>query len=169
MHPAGPRVEALVDEELPPCDCTIRLQALFAHHLQLRPEKERGVRIDQQQRVVAGGVARRNRHAVGAGRFFLRDRFRKRLRRLTQRLRRLTQRLRRLTQRLRRLTQSQRRLAVKRLQLVQIHAFNITPDTALRKAQRHPWFKTPQHPRLHLRMFRQVVIQAVRKCIHERF
>src|SRR5206468_10313778 len=46
MHPPRSVVESLVDEELPPGYCAIRIQPLFAHHLQLGPEEERRVRVN---------------------------------------------------------------------------------------------------------------------------
>ena len=64
VHPADVRVEALIDEELPPGHGAICIQPFFAHHLQLGPEIERRVRIDQQQRVALGCVRRRDGHAV---------------------------------------------------------------------------------------------------------
>ncbi len=64
MHPAGAFVEALVDEELAPRDCAIGIQAFFAGHLQFGAEEERGVGIDQQQRVMVARVRRRDSDAV---------------------------------------------------------------------------------------------------------
>ena len=72
VHPAGLFVEALVDEELAPGDGAIGVQPLVAGHLQLGAEEEGGVGIDQQQRVVAGGVGGRDGDAVGAARLAIR-------------------------------------------------------------------------------------------------
>ena len=62
-------IEALIDEELSPGGGAVGVEALVAGHLQFGAEEERGVRIDQQQRVVAGGIGGRDRDAVGAGGF----------------------------------------------------------------------------------------------------
>ena len=59
VHPADFVVEALVDEELSPCRRAVRVQASLAHHLELGPEVERRVRIDQEERMVADRVGRR--------------------------------------------------------------------------------------------------------------
>src|SRR5437879_2384132 len=69
MHPAGVFVEALVDEELAPGDSTVGVEPLVAEHLEFRTEEEGGVGIDEKERVVAGGVRRRDGHAVRAGWF----------------------------------------------------------------------------------------------------
>src|SRR5882724_9812868 len=69
MHPSGPRIETLVDEELPPGDRPIRIEAFSAGHLQLRAEEERGVRIDQEQRVMIVGIRWGNGDSVRSARF----------------------------------------------------------------------------------------------------
>ena len=68
VHPAGAVVEALVDEELAPRDRAICVQPLLARHLRLGAEKERRVRVDQQERVTAGRIRGCDRDAVRAGR-----------------------------------------------------------------------------------------------------
>jgi hypothetical protein len=69
MHPADVRIETLVDEELAPGDRAVRIEPGVAAHLQFGAEEERGVRIDQQQRVTIDGELGRDGDAVGAGRF----------------------------------------------------------------------------------------------------
>ncbi len=64
MHPPDPRVESLVDEELPPGHGSIRIEAFSAGHLQLRAKEERGVRVDQQQRVMIRGIRRGNGDSI---------------------------------------------------------------------------------------------------------
>ena len=66
VHPAGRRIEALIDEELTPGDGAIRVEPLPAHHLQLGAEIEGGVRVDPQHRVVIQGDRRGDRDAVRA-------------------------------------------------------------------------------------------------------
>ncbi len=66
VHPAGRRIEPLIDEELSPRHSAVRVQPLLAHHLELGPEVERRVRIDPQQGVMIGRQARRDRDAVGS-------------------------------------------------------------------------------------------------------
>ena len=55
MHPPGFLIEALVDEELSPGYCTVGVQALLAHHVDLPPEVKGGMRVDQQQGVSGFG------------------------------------------------------------------------------------------------------------------
>src|SRR4051812_30134187 len=66
MHPAEVRVEALVDEELPPGRRTVSVEPLVPRHLQLRAEVPAGVRVDEQQRVAVRGQPGRDGDAVGA-------------------------------------------------------------------------------------------------------
>jgi hypothetical protein len=51
VHPSGMGVEPLIDEELPPRDRAIGIEAFAAGHLQFGAEEEAGMRIDQQQRM----------------------------------------------------------------------------------------------------------------------
>src|SRR5271168_5252074 len=73
MHPSDPRIESLVDEELTPGNRPIGIEAFSAGHLQLRAEEERGVRVDQQQRVMIPGIGWGNGNSVrSAWLYFLR-------------------------------------------------------------------------------------------------
>src|SRR4051812_32021668 len=56
VHPSRAVIEALVDEELSPGHCAVCIESFVADHLQLRPEEEGRVRIDEQQRVVVHRV-----------------------------------------------------------------------------------------------------------------
>ena len=51
VHPARVRVEALVDEELPPGGRAVGVEPFAARHVLLGAEEEAGVRVDQQQRM----------------------------------------------------------------------------------------------------------------------
>src|SRR5436190_2423513 len=53
VHPAGPLVESLVDEELAPGRRAVGIQAFVARHLQFGAEEERGVWVDEKKRVMA--------------------------------------------------------------------------------------------------------------------
>src|ERR1700722_19200929 len=106
MHPPDPRVESLVDEKLPPGDGSIRIEAFSAGHLQLRAKEERGVLVDQQERVMIRGIRRGDGDAVqSAWLYFWR---RERCGRLVA-------------------------AAVERLQFLQVHALDVTSDAALGK------------------------------------
>ena len=69
VHPAGAVVESLVDEELAPGQRAVHVQAFLADHLRFGPEEKRGMRIDQQQRVLGRRVGRRDSDTVRPGRF----------------------------------------------------------------------------------------------------
>ena len=56
MHPAGAVVESLIDEKLAPGDGTVGVKTVFAGHLQFGAKEKRGVRIDEQQRVMVHRV-----------------------------------------------------------------------------------------------------------------
>ncbi len=49
MHPAGVRVEPLIDEELSPGAGAIGIQPVVARHLRFRAEIETGVRVDEEE------------------------------------------------------------------------------------------------------------------------
>ncbi len=68
VHPAGPLVEALVDEELPPRDRAVGVEPLVADHVQLGPEEERRVGVDEEEGVARGAVGGGDGDAVGPGR-----------------------------------------------------------------------------------------------------
>src|ERR1700685_1991708 len=140
MHPSDPWVESLVDEKLPPGDGPIRIEPFSAGHLQLRAKEERGVRVDQQQRVMIRGVRWGNGDAIrSAWLYFWR---RERCCCLVV-------------------------AAVERLQFFQLHALDVAPDAALGKRESHPGLKVLNHTRLHLGMFRQVEVGSIREGIHQ--
>ena len=60
-----------------------------------------------------------------------------------------------------------RGFAVERGKLVEVNPFDIAADAPLGEAQRHPRLEAPDHPRLHLGVLVEVVIQAVGKRVHE--
>src|SRR5207244_3780850 len=66
VHPAGMRIEPLVDKELPPGRGAIDVQPFVARYLLLGTEIPAGVRVDQQQRAAAGRELRRDGDTVGA-------------------------------------------------------------------------------------------------------
>jgi hypothetical protein len=140
-NPPGALVEPLVDEELAPRRRAVSIQALIAGHLQLRPEVERGVRIDQQQRAMASRVGGRDGSPVRSRRLRL--------------------------ARLRRQLAAGRGLAVERRKPIQVDLFDIAADASLGEAQGHPRLESPDDPRLHLGVLVEVEIQAVGKRVHE--
>src|SRR4051794_33015399 len=64
MHPAGTIIETLINEELSPGGCTVRIQSLLANHLQFRPEIKARVRINEEQRMMIGSANRSDGHPV---------------------------------------------------------------------------------------------------------
>ncbi len=142
MHPPRAVIESLVHKELPPRHRPIRIQPRVARHLQLRPEEEGSMRIDQQQCMMPRGIRWCNRKSVRPTRLPLSclhagHRYRRRL------------------------------PFIKFLQPTQIHLLNIAANTALGKRERHPRLKPHQYPRLHLRMSCQVEVEAIRPGIHQ--
>src|SRR5580692_9900001 len=129
MHPPYPRVESLVDEELSPGHCSISIEPLSADHLQLRAEEKRSVRIDQQQRMVIGGVRRRNGNSIRSAWLCLRF-----------------------------CGQGGCLIgaSVEGLQLFQVDSFDVTPDAALGKRQRHPGLEMLNHARFHCGMLAEI-------------
>ena len=129
-------VEALIDEELPPGAGAIGIQALAAFDLGFGAEIEAGVRVDQQQRVAAGGAGGGQRHAVGAGRFgpFAAEVERR---------------------------QPGRLAGVEGLQPGEIDAFDVAADAAFAERQRHPGFEAGDDARFHLRVRGQIMIERV--------
>ena len=144
VHPAQPVVEALVDEELAPGDGAIGVEPLVAGHLQLGAEVERGVRVDQQQRVVVHGVRRRDGDAVGAGRRAGSGRRRGLVRRRGG------------------------GQSIEAGQLRERDALDVAADAALAEGERHPGLEPPDHPGRHLAMHQEVVVQAVGPAVHQR-
>ena len=144
VHPSGALVEALVDEELSPRHRAVGVQPFVARDLHFGAEKERSVRVDQQQRVVVQRVRRRDRDAVRARRFLVEV--------LIVRRRRLARR---------------RAAAVHRCELIEVHLLDVAADAPLAEGERHPGFELPDDARLHLGMLVQVEIQAVGPRDHE--
>ena len=151
VHPAGLVVEALVDEELSPRQRAVGVQAFLADHVRFLAEEERGVRVDQQHRLAGGGVRAGDRDAVRTGR-------------LNQwfdtagaclavahdgSLR-------------------GRRRTVERFELRQVDALDVAADAALAEAERHPRLELRDHARLHVRVRRQVIVEAVSPRVHQR-
>src|SRR5690606_39718913 len=66
MHPARPLVEALVDKELSPSHRPIGVQALFTDHMDLAPEKEGSMGIDQKQGIPRSGQCPGNGYPIGS-------------------------------------------------------------------------------------------------------
>ena len=66
VHPAALFVKALINKELPPRHGPICVQPRPAHHVYLRPEIERRVRINQQQRMASRAFVWRNGKPVRA-------------------------------------------------------------------------------------------------------
>ncbi len=145
VHPAGAIVEPLVDEELAPRERAVRVQALVAHHLRFGAEEEGRVRIDQQQRVVSGGVRGRDGDAVRSGRLDVRRRGIQR--RLRRRLRAA--------------------VAVEGFELREVHALDVAADAAFGERERHPRLEPFDHLRGDRRVRIQVVVQAVGPRPHQ--
>src|SRR5437879_3857169 len=136
------RVEALIDEELPPRGGAVRIQSFIARHLQLRAEKEAGMRVDEQQRTPVPRVRRcdgKPVRSLGLPEY----------------------------QTALGLSQRYRPLIVEGLQLCERHAFDIAADAALRKAQGHPRFEVCQYARMHVWMRGKIVVQAARPRLHQ--
>ena len=68
----------------------------------------------------------------------------------------------------RRLDVRARVIPVKRLELGEVHPLDVTANTSLAEAERHPRLEVGDNARLHLGMVMQVEIQAVRPGVHER-
>ncbi len=143
VHPAGAVVEPLVDEELAPGRGAVGVQPGVTGHLGFRAEIERGVRVDQQQGVAAGGVRGRDGDPVGAC-GLLEDGA------------------------LRWPQAGDGVLAVEPLQVGQVDALDVPADTALGEAQRHPGFEAHQGAGVGVGMGAQVIVQAVGPGVHER-
>ena len=105
------------------------------------PEEKRCMRIDQKQRMMRRRVRWRDSDAVGSARLDISCVFRQRLLR--------------------------RSLAVKCLELLKIDLFDVSADAAFRKRKGHPRLESRNDARFHLRMFVEVVVQAIRPCIHQ--
>ena len=147
VHPAGLLVEALVDEELAPGERAVGVQPLLAGDLRFLAEEERRVRVDEEQRLAVDGVGRRDGEAVRPGRLG-------RHRGVSRIGLDAGQRC--------------RVLAVERLEARNRHALDVAADAALAEAERHPWLEPGDHPRLHVRMRGQVIVQAVGPAGHQR-
>ena len=154
VHPAVLVVEALIDEKLPPRDRAVGFQPFFAGHVDFGPEVVVGVRIDQQQRMTVGGVLRRNREAVrprGLPRLNIRVKLGRAL--LAQR-------------------RGRRHSHARRVELrdaTGVHTRNVSADAAFGKGERHPRLELRKQLRLHLRMGGQIVVEPIRKTVHQRF
>ena len=142
VHPPRAVVEPLVDEELSPRHRPIRIEAFVAHHLRLGPEKERRVRVDEQQGAVVESVRRCDSDAVRA---------RGLVGFAVSPLRRSIG----------------RGVSVKRRELVEIDAFDVPADAAFAERERHPRLELRDDPGLHVRMLVQVEIQAVGPRVHQ--
>src|SRR6516225_4232690 len=57
--------------------------------------------------------------------------------------------------------------SVERLELTQIHSFNVPADAAFGEGKGHPGFEMRDYLGLHLMMAIEVIIQAVRPCDHQ--
>src|SRR6185369_17119797 len=138
--------KSLVDEKLSPRGRTICVQPFIAHHLQFRAEVERGVGIDQQQRMVRSSIGRCNGHSVRPAWLDVplglkcKDLRRCRLAHLRP---------------------------VECLEIPKTYTLDIATDAALGEAQRHPRLKALNDARLHIRMLIEVVIKSVSECNHE--
>src|SRR5258706_12645626 len=66
VHPARACVESLIDEELSPRHCAIRVQSLLTRHLHLDAEEKGRVRIDEKERVMRERVGGRDCDSIGA-------------------------------------------------------------------------------------------------------
>src|SRR5690242_8384707 len=64
VHPASAVVEALIDEELSPRHRTVGIEPLLARDLDFGAEEKRGVRIDEEQRVMRKSIGGRDGNAV---------------------------------------------------------------------------------------------------------
>nr|GFD47440.1 hypothetical protein [Tanacetum cinerariifolium] len=120
VHPAAVLVKALVNKELPPGHGPVGIEARLAGHLHLRAEIERGVWIDEQQRVPTDALAGRNGEAIRAHRLALEP------------------------LEVRPLPGPRFLLAVEGFQPIDGHHADITPDAALAEQQRHPGLKPAQ-------------------------
>ncbi len=145
VHPADVPVEALVDEELAPGHRAVGIQPGVAGHLQFGAEEERGVRVDQQQRVAVGGELRRDGDAVGAGRL---DPARTHL-----------------DLRQRRVAGLCRRTPRARFSFTRSMSPPMLPSV---KRQRHPRLEVGDHARMHVRMRGEVVVEPVGPGVHQR-
>ena len=54
VHPAGSFVESLIDKKLTPGRCAVGIESLLTDQVIFAPEKETGVRIDQQHGITTG-------------------------------------------------------------------------------------------------------------------
>ncbi len=143
MHPADVLIEALVDKELSPSNCTVRIEPCIARHLQFRAEIEGCVRIDQQQCVTVDRELGCNGDAVRAGRLGPARWSGHACCRFSI-------------------------MSVKVRQGIERHTFDIAADTAFAETQCHPRLEALDHTRMHIRMRGEVIVQAVGPCIHQR-
>jgi len=107
-------IESLIDEELPPSNRAVRVESLFADHLQFRTKIIRSMRIDPQHRVARRAAAGSDGKSVRPAGILLRDGL------------------------LRIPCCCRRWLPVELLELGQIDVFNIPADAALGEGQGHP-------------------------------
>src|SRR5262249_35231783 len=115
VHPTTSLVEALVNEELPPGGGAVGVQTLVARHMQLGPEEERRVWVDQQQRVTRNRVRRRDSHAIRSTWLGL-------VEQLTLIIRR----------------DRDLAISVESLQRLQAYPFDVSADAAFAKREHHP-------------------------------
>ena len=140
VHPADVFVEALVDEELPPRHRPVGIQPFLAHHLHFGTEKERRVRVDEEQRVVVHGVRRRDGDTVRA---------------------------RRVRVGVVPLPRADRRgggIAVDRLEVPRV---DVAADAPFAERERHPRLKAHEDAGLHVGMLGEVEVQAVGPGVHQ--
>src|SRR6476469_1767847 len=132
-------VEALVDEELTPGRGTVSVEVLVARHLQLGAEVPAGVRIDEQERVPAGGEAGRDGDPV---RSLPLDPWRR--------------------------TKGDLLTRIEGLEVGGVDPLDVAADAAFGEAERHPRLEMLQHLGMYLRVGREEVVEAVCPSIHQR-
>ena len=64
-------------------------------------------------------------------------------------------------------TRRNKRVAVKRLELPQVDLLDVAADAPFAERQRHPRFEAGDHPRLHLGVLVQVVVEPVGIGVHQ--
>ena len=144
MHPSGLFAEALIDEELPPRDRTIGVQAFLAHHVDFRAEEERRMRVDVEESFARGAIGRRDGEAVRSSRLLVASSRRPR-------------------------ESYPGIVAVEGFELSKTDAFDVAPNAAFAERQRHPGLEMGEHFGLDLRVGMQVVVQAVGIGVHQPF